>query len=289
MEHLISLKYDHDTIDVTVWRDRQQIELKGIEMRAPSGLKRHSHLVPIHQYDKESSYYIFGGCAFTVLTQPFLHSWGDDWFHYAPRDLIGEAMKGHLPAPPTESQQSEGQSEGHGLEELVVMSSVRPHHVNMGQSRFCNIILDKVGETKIRSLRHLKEVIECEFIQKMEDRPLIDFHFRKNALMVMDVKSSMLAEAEIMERNRIPNRQSADLDIYDRNDVQEIFDRFAKQRDDELRFVMEQERVERHEMEAMNEMTVPADEAVATPPEVYEGEDHSQLLADCYKEQFPKT
>jgi len=35
------------------------------------------HLVPIHLYDKQPSYYIFAGLVFTLLSRPFLyHEWG---------------------------------------------------------------------------------------------------------------------------------------------------------------------------------------------------------------------
>ena len=167
---------------------------------------------------------MFGGCIFTVLTQPFLHTWGDDWYHVAPRDLINEAMKGHLPCNKAESEEDDG----HGMEELVVMSSVRPLYTNMGCGKFCNVVLEKVGDIKIKSLKHLKQVIENEYLLNVEKNNLIDFHFRRNALMVLDVKESIIAENEIMERNRIPYRQSADLDEFDNVEVQKIFEKLIR-------------------------------------------------------------
>jgi len=42
-------------------------------------------LVPVHQYDRLPSYYVFAGLLFSPLTQPLLHEWGDDWYNLAPR------------------------------------------------------------------------------------------------------------------------------------------------------------------------------------------------------------
>ena len=237
MEHLISLKYDQETIDITIWRDKQEIQLKDIKLSiSPSG-QRNCHLVPIHEYDKNSSYFIFGGCIFTILTQPFLHTWGDDWYHYAPRDLINEAMKGHLPCPPINNDNNDNNDndDGHGIEEFIVLSSVRPHHTNMGCGKYTNIILEKVGNTKIKSLKHLKQVIENDFILNMDkNNNLIDFHFRKDALMVLDIKQSILAETDIMQRNRIPYRQSFDLDEFDNVEVEQLIEKINKEKTSSL-------------------------------------------------------
>lgn len=230
MEHLIAMKYDKECIDITVWRNNEEIQLKDIKLCvASTGNNKNSHLVPIHQYDQQSSYYIFGGCIFTVLTQPYLHTWGDDWYMSAPRDLVTEAMKGHLPS---NIDCDTDNDEGHAIQELVLMSSVRPHYTNMGCGKFCNIILEKVGDTKIRSLKHLKQVIESEYVLNLDKNNLIDFHFRRNALMVLDVKESLIAENEIMERNRIPYRQSVDLDQFDNTNVQQLFEEINKKQNE---------------------------------------------------------
>lgn len=50
-------------------------------------------LVPIHQYDKLPSYFIFAGLVFVPLTQPYLHEYGDDWYNASPRRLCERAMR----------------------------------------------------------------------------------------------------------------------------------------------------------------------------------------------------
>ena len=194
----------------------------------------------------------------------YLDTWGDEWFYHAPRDLITEAMKGELQSVENEEDEA---TEGHGIKELIVMASVRPHVVNMGSNKFVNIILQKVGDVEIKSLKHLKQVIENEFILKHDENELIDFHFRKNALMVLDVKESLLAEREIMERNRIPYRQSVDLNEFNCEDVQSVFDE------------MKQEAQSTSDYYESEEEDEGSDEDVCYP------EDHSKLLFDCAKEQ----
>lgn len=67
-------------------------------------------LVPIHQFDRLPSYFIFAGLVFTPLTQPYLHEYGDDWYNSAPRRLCERALTGILTKPG---------------EQLVILSQVR--------------------------------------------------------------------------------------------------------------------------------------------------------------------
>lgn len=50
-------------------------------------------LVPVHQFDKLPSYYIFAGLVFVPLTQPYLHEYGEDWYNTAPRRLCERALR----------------------------------------------------------------------------------------------------------------------------------------------------------------------------------------------------
>lgn len=50
-------------------------------------------LVPVHQFDKIPSYYIFAGLVFVPLTQPYLHEYGEDWYNTSPRRLCRRAME----------------------------------------------------------------------------------------------------------------------------------------------------------------------------------------------------
>jgi len=50
-------------------------------------------LVPVHQFDKLPSYYIFAGLVFVPLTQPYLHEYGEDWYNSSPRRLCERALR----------------------------------------------------------------------------------------------------------------------------------------------------------------------------------------------------
>lgn len=50
-------------------------------------------LVPVHQFDKLPSYYIFAGLVFVPLTQPYLHEYGEDWYNTSPRRLCEVALR----------------------------------------------------------------------------------------------------------------------------------------------------------------------------------------------------
>lgn len=50
-------------------------------------------LVPVHQFDKLPSYYIFAGLVFVPLTQPYLHEYGEDWYNASPRRLCERALR----------------------------------------------------------------------------------------------------------------------------------------------------------------------------------------------------
>ena len=289
MEHLIAMKYDNDCIDITVWRNNQEIQLKDIKLCISSdGKNKGSHLVPIHQYDQQSSYYIFGGCIFTILTQPFLHTWGDDWYMTAPRDLVTEAMKGHLPCNNNDiidkQHEDNDTNKPHGIQELIVMSSVRPHYTNMGCAKFCNIILEKVGDTKIKSLKHLKQVIENQYVLNLDKNNLIDFHFRRNALMVLDVKQSLIAENEIMERNRIPYRQSVDLDQFDNTTVQQLFDEINKKQNEMIVEIEQQQNNKDTYSVSQSNQDNKMDDHESVVSDTHD-DDRSKLLSDCFEEK----
>ena len=255
MEYLISRKYHNDEISIDVWRQDPETK-KGSVIKLKTTCKVTPYMVPIHQFDTPSSYYIFGGCVFIKLTQPFLHTWGEDWYHYAPRDLLTEAMKGAFPAPNIDTnidtninvngngngietddlkQEFEGENESkyeseknnaddkdskekaHNKKEMVLMCNVLPTTVNMGANRHCNVILDKIGDKSVRSLSDLKSIIENKVLN---NEKLIDFHFRESRLMVLDIEASILKEKDLLQRYRIPHRQSMDLDCFDNKEFE---------------------------------------------------------------------
>jgi hypothetical protein len=46
-----------------------------------------------------SRYLVYAGLVFSVLSQPYLHEWGEDWHDTAPRKLTQLAMEGTSAKP----------------------------------------------------------------------------------------------------------------------------------------------------------------------------------------------
>jgi hypothetical protein len=105
-DHLVSMKKAGASACLTVLRSGQQCNFN-----VKLGPLR--PLVPIHQFDRLPSFYIFAGLVFTPLTQPYLHEYGDDWYNTSPRRLCDRA----LTANPTKPG-----------EQLVILSQVNYLH-----------------------------------------------------------------------------------------------------------------------------------------------------------------
>ncbi|VFQ92670.1 unnamed protein product [Cuscuta campestris] len=83
-DHLVSMKKPNETAEVRVLRNGEELQfcIKLFPLKP---------LVPVHQFDRLPSYYIFAGLVFTPLTQPYLHEYGDDWYNSSPRRLCEKA------------------------------------------------------------------------------------------------------------------------------------------------------------------------------------------------------
>ena len=79
-DHVIQMKRRGDSVSLAVLRGggAERVDVR-VPLRAPNDL------VPLQQYERRPSYYIFAGIVFVPLTQPYLHEHGDDWFNSAPR------------------------------------------------------------------------------------------------------------------------------------------------------------------------------------------------------------
>lgn len=83
-------------------------------------------LVPVQQFDKLPSYYIFAGLLFVPLTQPYLHEYGEDWYNTSPRRLCERALR-ELPQKPGE--------------QLVILSQVQFSHNSLFSTSYNGQIL----------------------------------------------------------------------------------------------------------------------------------------------------
>lgn len=182
-DHLVSMKKPNEKAELKVLRD-------GKECNFVINVHPLQPLVPVHQFDQLSSYYIFAGLVFIPLSQPFLHEYGEDWYNTSPRRLCERALR-ELPKKPGE--------------QLVILSQVLMDDINTGYERLAELQVRKVNGVEVDNLKHLCQLVEeCN-----EDR--LRFDLDDDRVIVLDYHKAKLATSRILKRHRIPSAMSSDL------------------------------------------------------------------------------
>lgn len=147
-------------------------------------------LVPVHQFDKLPSYYIFAGFVFIPLTQPYLHEFGEDWYNNSPRRLCERALR-ELPKK--------------AGEQLVILSQVLMDDINVGYERLAELQVKRVNGVEVENLKHL-----CSLVESCTEENL-RFDLDDERVIVLKYQNAKLATSRILKRHRIPSAISADL------------------------------------------------------------------------------
>ncbi|KAJ4810393.1 protease Do-like protein [Rhynchospora pubera] len=182
-DHLVSMKKPGEKAILKVLRD-------GIEHELSISVRPLQPLVPVHQFDKLPSYYIFAGFIFVPLTQPYLHEYGEDWYNTSPRKLCEKALR-ELPNKPGE--------------QLVILSQVLMDDINTGYERLSELQVKKVNGVEVENLKHL-----CRLVEGCQDESL-KFDLDEGRVIVLNYKNAKLATSRILKRHRIPTAMSSDL------------------------------------------------------------------------------
>ncbi|WRX23812.1 PDZ domain - like 6 [Theobroma cacao] len=182
-DHLVSMKKPNETALVKVLRN-------GEEHAFTITLRPLQPLVPVHQFDKLPSYYIFAGLVFVPLTQPYLHEYGEDWYNTSPRRLCERALR-ELPKQ--------------AGEQLVILSQVLMDDINAGYERLAELQVKKVNGIEIQNLKHL-----CQLVENCSTESL-RFDLDDDRVVALKFESARIATSRILERHRIPSRMSSDL------------------------------------------------------------------------------
>jgi len=148
--HLITSKEVGSTVKFEIWREGKKQKLDV----TTTGFDGADMLVPYYEH-KEPEYIVTAGYVFQKMTRPYLTMWGDGWagkvpshlYHYY-RDL---AFK-----PSTQRS------------DIVILSYVLPHPVNMGYQKLGRIIVKTVNGMEISSLSDFTEA------QKLNPSSLFD-------------------------------------------------------------------------------------------------------------------
>ncbi|XP_056159207.1 protease Do-like 10, mitochondrial isoform X2 [Syzygium oleosum] len=182
-DHLASMKTPNETALIRVLRDGKENEFS-------ITLRPLQQLVPVHQFDKLPSYYIFAGLIFVPLTQPYLHEYGEDWYNSSPRRLCERALR-ELPK--------------NAGEQLVILSQVLMDDINAGYERLAELQVRKVNGIEIENLRHLYRLVEDYSGES------IRFDLDDERVIVFNYRMAKIATSTILKRHRIPSVASTDL------------------------------------------------------------------------------
>ncbi|KAH9746912.1 hypothetical protein WN944_011715 [Citrus x changshan-huyou] len=182
-DHLVSMKKPNEKSLVRVLRDGKEHEFS-------ITLRPLQPLVPVHQFDKLPSYYIFAGLVFIPLTQPYLHEYGEDWYNTSPRRLCERALR-ELPKK--------------AGEQLVILSQVLMDDINAGYERFADLQVKKVNGVEIENLKHL-----CQLVENCSSENL-RFDLDDDRVVVLNYDVAKIATSKILKRHRIPSAMSGDL------------------------------------------------------------------------------
>ncbi|KAH0471045.1 hypothetical protein IEQ34_000768 [Dendrobium chrysotoxum] len=182
-DHLVSMKKPAEKALLRVLRNGMVHELS-------ISLQPQQPLVPVQQFDKLPSYYIFAGLVFIPLTQPYLHEYGDDWYNTSPRRLCERALR-ELPKK--------------AGEQLVILSQVLMDDINTGYERLSDLQVKKVNGIQVDNLKHL-----CSLVEGCHEENL-RFDLDDERVIVLNYRNSKLATSRILKRHRIPSAMSGDL------------------------------------------------------------------------------
>ncbi|KAK9292197.1 hypothetical protein L1049_020159 [Liquidambar formosana] len=182
-DHLVSMKKPHETAEVRVLRNGEEYELSVT-------LQPLQPFVPVHQFDKLPSYFIFAGLVFVPLTRPYLLAFGEDWYNTSPRPLCERALK-ELPRK--------------AGEQLIILSQVLMDDINAGYEKLVELQVKKVNGVEIENLKHL-----CQLVENCSKESL-RFDLDEERVVVLDYHLAKTSTTQILKRCRIPSVMSTDL------------------------------------------------------------------------------
>ncbi|KAI6698383.1 hypothetical protein NL676_018502 [Syzygium grande] len=183
-DHLASMKKPNETALIKVLRDGKQNEFS-------ITLRPLQHLVPVHQFDKLPSYYIFAGLIFIPLTQPFLDEYGENRYYYTRLRRLHERALRELPR--------------NAGEQIVILSQVLMDDINAGYKCLAKLQVRKVNGIEIENLSHLYRLVEHH------NRDSIRFDLEDEKVIIFDYREAKIATSAILKRQGIPSAASTDL------------------------------------------------------------------------------
>lgn len=185
--YLVQRRQIGESIDVTVWRDGEALD---VQVPLTRSMLR-DLLVPAEQYDQLPSYFVYGGIVFCPLSRNLLREWGSNWFDKAPKDLTSRLL---FNVPEKED------------EEVVLALKVLAADVNEGYHSVGNWTVSEVNGVEVLNLRHLVEIVE-----QGERGPFVEFVNARGQKIVLAREEAEAAGPSILQTYRIDADRSPDL------------------------------------------------------------------------------
>ena len=146
-------------------------------------------LIPLN-YDSLPRYYVFGGLVFVPLTMNYILTWGDEWYTYAPAELLSILRSSYK--SPEKS-------------EVVLLLKVLASETNEGYHSLNDLVISKVNGEKISSLKDLIQVVE------MDTGKYVVFEDTDGKEIVLNKKKAMESNNKILATYQIQQDRSQDL------------------------------------------------------------------------------
>lgn len=185
LHYYFSQLFQGDTVQLRLLRDG---EVK--EVAIPAYLYKFA--VRPHLNNEMPSYFMVGGMVFTVLSHPFLLSnLGETYAPETQADVrLLSLIQSHLKEP--------GQ-------QLVVLSEVLEHSVNLGYDLFHRQHLTSFNNQEIKNLAHLVSLVDA-----CQEGEMV-FEFDRDEILVLDAAAAHKATQEVAMTHGIPASRSLDL------------------------------------------------------------------------------
>ncbi len=172
-----------ETIPVKVYRDGAVLSLE-LPMKPPS------FLVAEDSYDVKPTFYIYGGLLFVPLSRDLLMTWGGEWWHEAPSEIVSIY---------------ENEIRTSSRSEVVVLQKVLADRVNQGYHDIEALIIDRVLGRKIRDLKDLIRAVESS----ADD--FVTFQSHDGDVIVLERDRVEKRKSSILRRYGVPFDRSKNL------------------------------------------------------------------------------
>ncbi|MGI9238951.1 MAG: S1C family serine protease [Woeseiaceae bacterium] len=138
MSHQVAKHHVGDTMPVQVSRDGKMQNFE-IPMKPPR------FLVAEDAYDVKPTYFLYGGLLFVPLSRDLLMTWGSEWWHDAPSEIVAIYENEICSA---------------SRSEVVVLQKVLADRANQGYHDVEMMVVDRAEGKKIRNLKDLIRIVE---------------------------------------------------------------------------------------------------------------------------------